>query len=570
MKGRWTAIVVPPSLDTIEESINFHITGEIREHSPQRVSAGLSAANGAVIASKEHAPLLYVTQDSVPSETTDALTQLGVSEIVFVNLNEVSSADLSGSVTELTTMQEIVDYIGENPDNFITITSFGTGEGYYAPAAMIAAYHSSPVLSIGEAAESYDVIDKLVVWEEYCGDYYHGCRSVGHLPVMDHPFNLLEFLEDIRNGTFPLPGFDLKLRWYSKVASGVQELITGYGLDNEGKEAIMFVSPRDKDIRGKICRALTGNNSYAGQIPVDTPAFSSAVICRDILYPAIIYANPGRDVTSSCIMNHWEGYQWRTNDGEQHMSVVTKDLKRSFSSHGRFYEGHTLWDNLLERYNEGAAMIYHCSHGTGGSGICCMFKNVEEQFPPAEIRHEHLRDFDWWDGWRGYYYDDTRTETPRIDGRFWSNSVEPNLYNFVHFKYLDRDFENLHSQFNMWQSCTTASHFGPMIYLEHGAALYYGNCNTGRSPQSDMFDYWMFQELLQYGENIGEAHSKYLWLHDRDFTTLDPTTLYGVSSMNLGDPYGDGHGLANEWVIFGDPTMICYSPEWIEPTPVEL
>ncbi|OLS22350.1 MAG: hypothetical protein ThorAB25_25760, partial [Candidatus Thorarchaeota archaeon AB_25] len=189
MKGRWTAIVVPPSLDTIEESINYHITGEIREHSIQRVSAGLSAANGAVIASKEHVPLLYVTQDSIPSETTDALTQLGVSDIIFVNLNEVSTADLSGSVTELTSMQEIVDYIGENPDNFITITSFGTGEGYYAPAAMIAAYHSSPVLSIGEAAESYDVIDKLVVWEEYCGDYYHGCRSVGHLPMMDHPFS---------------------------------------------------------------------------------------------------------------------------------------------------------------------------------------------------------------------------------------------------------------------------------------------------------------------------------------------------------------------------------------------
>jgi hypothetical protein len=570
MKGRWTAIVVPASVENADEIYNFHIIAEIREYSEKRVSSGLSAANGAVIASLEHAPLLFVSEDSIPSETSNALSQLGVDDIIFVNINEVSNVDFSGSVTELTTMQEVIDFIGENPDNFITITSFATGEGYFAPASMMAAYHGSPVLNIGEAAEAYDTIDKLVIWEEYCGDYYHGCRSVGHLPMMDHPFDFREFLEGIRNGTFPHPGFDLKLRWFSKVSNGIYDLIEGYDLDRDGKEAYMFVSPRDKDIRGKICRALTGNNSYAGQIPVETPAFSSAMICRDILYPAIIFVNPGRNVTSSCIMNHWEGYQWKTNDGQAHMSVVTKDLKRSFSSHGRFYEGHTLWDNLLDRYNTGASMIYHCSHGTGGSGICCMYKNVQDQFPPADLRHDHLKDFDWWDGWRGYYYDNLQTETPRINGRVWFNPEEPNLYDIVHFKWCDELFENLHSQFNMWQSCTTASHFGPMIYLEHGAALYYGNANTGRSPQSDMFDYWMFRELLINGENIGEAHSKYLWLHDRDFTTCDPVTLYGVSSMDLGDPYGDGEGLANEWIIFGDPTMICYSPDWVEPVPIEV
>jgi hypothetical protein len=570
MKGRWTAIVVPASVDTADETFNYHITGEIRRHSPQRVAAALSAANGAVIASQEHAPLLFVTEDSVPSETSDALSQLGVQNIIFINIDEISSANPSGTVTEYTTMQEVIDALGENPDNLITITSLATGDGYFAPAAMIAAYHGSPILNIGETAEAYDVLDKLVTWEEYAGDYYHGCRSIGHLPVMNRTFDFKEFIEGIKNGIFPHPGFDLKLRWYSKIYEGVHDLIDGYGLDKPGKEAYLFVSPRDKDIRGNICRAMNGNNSYAGQIPVEPTAFSSALVCRDILYPALIFVNPGRNVTSSCIMNHWEGHTWKTNDEERHTSVVTKDLKKSFFSHGRFYEGHTLWENLLARYNAGASMIYHCSHGTGGSGICCMYENVAEQFPPAELRHEHLKDFDWWDGWRGYYYDNTKTETPRTDGRFWINPDEPNLYDFVHFKWCDELFDNLHSQFNMWQSCTTASHFGPMIYLEHGAALYYGNANTGRSPQSDMLDYWMFQEFLQNGLSIGEAHSKYLWLHDRDFTTCDPTTLYGKSSLNLGDQYGDGDGLANEWVIFGDPTMICYSPEWVEPVPVDV
>jgi hypothetical protein len=572
MAGKWTAIVVPQSVDTADVSVSYQIKGELRKHNPERIATALSAANAAVIASAIHAPLLYVTSDTIPGETSAALNQLGVSEIIFVNIDDVSSASPSGTVTTYQTMQEVVDAIQvmETSENYITITSLATGDGYFAPAGMIAAYHTSPVLSIGEAPTAYDTIDKLVTWEEYAGDYYHGCRSTGHLPLMDHPFNLGEFIRSVLQGEFPHPGFDLMLRWYSKIYDDMYSLIQTYGLDADGKEAFMFVSPRDTDIRSHICRVLMGNNSFAGQIPVETTAFSSALICRNILYPALIYANPGRDVTSTVIMNHWEGYDWTTNDGQTHTSVVTKKLKEYFSSHGRFFDGHTIWDNILEQYNEGASVIYHTSHGTGGSGICCMYRNVQEQFPPMELNHENLRDFDWWDSWRAYYYDNMKTSTPREEGRVWFNSEEPNLYDIVHFKWCDQLFENLHSQINLWQSCTTGAHFGPMIYLEHGAVLWYGNANTGRSPQSDMFDYWWFEDFLVKGLPIGEAHSKYVWLHDRDYTTGDPTSIYGVSSMDLGDRYGDGEGLVNTWVIFGDPLLQIYSPQWTEPVPQTL
>ena len=50
-------------------------------------------------------------------------------------------------------MQEIIDYIKDYPssENYITITSLKTGEGYFAPSAMLAAYHGSPVLRLEEA-----------------------------------------------------------------------------------------------------------------------------------------------------------------------------------------------------------------------------------------------------------------------------------------------------------------------------------------------------------------------------------------------------------------------------------
>ncbi|MBS3772708.1 MAG: hypothetical protein KGY55_00740, partial [Candidatus Thermoplasmatota archaeon] len=232
---------------------------------------------------------------------------------------------------------------------------------------------------------------------------------------------------------------------------------------------------------------------------------------------------------------------------------------QSFSSHGRFYEGHCIWDNMLERYNEGALVSYYSGHGTGGSGISFQWKNIAEQFPYVELRHEELEDFEWWDGWRGYMYDDTRMKTPRWGGFTWYNAVEPNLYNLVHFKYVDQYFENLHSIMDLWMSCTTASHMGPNIYLEHGAVLTYGNGGTGLCPQADLLDDNMMESMMIEGKSIGEAFSDEVWLHQRDFTSDDPTAMYGSSSMTV----------TNIQMIFGDPTLVPYSPEWTEPTPIE-
>jgi hypothetical protein len=151
-----------------------------------------------------------------------------------------------------------------------------------------------------------------------------------------------------------------------------------------------------------------------------------------------------------------------------------------------------------------------------------------------------------------------RTKTPREGGLLWVNAKEPNLYDIVHFKWCDQLWDNLHSEFNCWMSCTTGSNFGPEVYLEHGAALWFGNGNTGLSPQSEIMDSYMIEDLLLKGLGIGESLSNVLWLHQRDYTTGDPTTIYGISSLKL----------ANEQMIFGDPTMTVYSPDWIEPVPV--
>jgi len=110
----------------------------------------------------------------------------------------------------------------------------------------------------------------------------------------------------------------------------------------------------------------------------------------------------------------------------------------------------------------------------------------------------------------------------------------------------------------MFMSCTTAAHLGPIIYLEHGMAFYYGNAGTGLSPQEDLLDDQWIHDMMVNGMSAGEAFSNYVWLHQRDYTTGDPTAMYGGSSLQV----------TNQQLMFGDPTMICYSPEWTEPTPI--
>ena len=109
-------------------------------------------------------------------------------------------------------------------------------------------------------------------------------------------------------------------------------------------------------------------------------------------------------------------------------------------------------------------------------------------------------------------------------------------------------------------SCTTFAHFGPEIYLEHGSVAGYGNANTGLSPHCEIYDIQFFKGCLVEGKPIGTAFSEIYWRFERDFTTLDPTSVYGGFALSLD----------SDQVIYGDPMLIVYSPaHWTEPEPVD-
>ena len=576
-KGLWTAIVVPR--DAEGPDLTYTITGEVTTTNSKRANAAVSAANAAVIASQEHVPLLYVTEDSVPTETQDALDELGVNKVIFVEKGGIGSgvsSDLPTLEADLTTMQEIIDYIKayDSSENYITITSVkysrgdstnqGTTNGYFAPAAMIAAYHGSPVLRIGDAVQTglfrtkvnpAGVADRIETWCLWDGDFYHGSRSTGHLPVASEPVEqnkikiLIQMLKYLTSGTGDLPpfGLDAKRYWSEELYNGIHDWITGYGLEQDGKEAYCFVAPR-KDIYIYAQSVMLGNNSYSGQIVGETPAYSSAMAVRNILYPALIFANPNRNITTTQLMNFPDGGSWRTNDGTNHQVYSSRTVKQSFGSHFRTYEGHTLWDAHLQRMNDGASALYYSGHGTGGSGVSAQYYQTEFCNYPEQI---------WWDSWRGYGYDNWKTS--RNNGMVWYNADPPMLYDIIHYDYVDELLENLRSNAVFYMSCTTADADGPMVYLDHGAVLFYGNAESGLCPEADLQDDEVFKDVFVNGVPVGEAYSRQVWLHFRDFTTGDPTSMYGSSSMSV----------STVQCIYADPNLIVYSPDWESPVPVD-
>jgi len=568
-KGMWTAIVVPRNAEG-SSNIKYTITGTVKKLNAKGTNAAISAANAAVIASQQHLPLLYVTEDDVPTETQSAFTALGVTKVIFVERNNIGSGVRSKLPTidaDLTDMADIVNYIKDGPftENYITITSLKTGVGQATAAAMLAAYHGSPVLRIEEAPDNpagmANTIESYFRWE---GDYYHGERSLGHLPRADNASQLRSkelfwnmtkyFLSGGEKGSVPQFGMDMDLYWFSALYNGIHDFISTYGLDESGQEGICYVASRT-DIFIPAYAVMMGNNSYTGGIPGITPAYSSDLVVRNILYPALIYANSGRDVTTTQLMNFPDGGSWTTNDGESTPVYSSRLVKQAFSSHNRIYDGHCLWDAHLDRMNEGASVLYYSGHGTGGSGASAQFIQTEHGKYPEQI---------WWDGWRGYMYDNWKT--PRDGGFTWYNPSPPNLYDIAHYKWIDQLYDNLHSNAVFYMSCTTGDGDGPMVYLDHGAVCWYGNAGTGLCPEADLQDDNFFNYALVQGQAIGPAYSTQVWLHYRDYTTMDPTALYGPSSLYGGSTAG---GVTTRQVIYGDPNLIIYSPEWSAPVPVD-
>ena len=77
-------------------------------------------------------------------------------------------------------------------------------------------------------------------------------------------------------------------------------------------------------------------------------------------------------------------------------------------------------------------------------------------------------------------------------------------------------------------------------------------------PEADLADEHVFNDVMVNGSSVAQAFSHQVWLHYRDYTTDDLTSMYGPSSAQV----------TTIQIIYGDPSLIIYSPEWQSPVPI--
>jgi len=307
-----------------------------------------SAAEGAVIASTENAPLLFVTPTKFPSSTSNALDKLGVKDVILVDLNDRSGKKLSEkiedsrswlqpdlNVKKITSFKDAYQMIKTKSQTndivFTTIdpwTPWTVGEGkleqeadgalYIGPAAYTAAHHGAPLI----ITDVHSKTSASQAWHYAFWDYAYPSR----LPPSV--------------GDMALTGWQ------------VYDLLEEMGLDEEGPETIITVAGQF-DIGAAWDRMLVGA-ANSGRI-VGTPVDAAMWVNRNSFYPAIIFSNPAIEGGS---------YITGSESTGPNGAVITKE-GGEVQLENAILES---WVSYNHRFNERASEYWGCDY-EGASGV---------------------------------------------------------------------------------------------------------------------------------------------------------------------------------------------------------
>jgi len=278
------------SLDDITSSIDFSLTYSwMQKFTKKEGECFASASNGAVLASKLNAPLLYVSSSDIKESTKNVLYKLGVEKIYLANIgnhlkNKVKDElnEIVDSVKEYTKFEEIYDAVKlETDENSIVFTTIDpwtywyvaelkpggefNGARFVGPASYIAAHHNCPVVMV----ENHPVLSQSIV---YHTDFWSSPYYKQHIDeansgnMMISAKQVYEFLEEYNLGRLEQKDPEQQIREKIIIVAGQYDIGMSW----------------DRSLTGA---AIQGRFMFS---PVDTAYW----ISRNVFYPALIFENP--------------------------------------------------------------------------------------------------------------------------------------------------------------------------------------------------------------------------------------------------------------------------------------
>jgi hypothetical protein len=302
------------------------------------------AANAAVLASLEDAPLLYATPDGVPAETLEALDTLGVTKVELVDLNghggDAAFQGIGGHrsllqpkigiaryqtytsiYNRITGMTKTQDAVFSTIDPWSFWNVGGTGPAgeqpkglFIGPAALMAAHHGTPVLVVDNAP---DLSCPKAWYDVFWLKAYPG-RAPPSVSCM------------------------------ALTANSVYKYLRNIGIDKPGKENITTIADQF-DIGSAWDRALVGG-ANAGRI-MGSPVDASYWVCRCALYQAVIFANPA---TGADGVDMVTGTSSNSDPGPEVAGVRTITATATHAT----YPVVQTWVSYQHRFNERASKYW--------------------------------------------------------------------------------------------------------------------------------------------------------------------------------------------------------------------
>ena len=278
------------SLDDVIKPIDFTLSYSWKQNFTKKEGDCFgSATNGAVLASKLNAPLLYISPSGLSSGTKNALYKLGVENIYLINIGSYLNQngkeglkEITENIKEYTSLKKIYDEVKlETDENTVVFTTIDpwtywyvkelkpggefNGARFIGPATYIAAHHNCPVVIV----ENHPILSQSIVY---------------HTDFWSSPY-YKQHVDEANSGNMMI------------TSNQVYDFLEEYGLgklekkdpEQQIREKIIIVAGQ-YDIGMSFDRSLTGA-AIQGRFmfsPVDTAYW----ISRNIFYPALIFENP--------------------------------------------------------------------------------------------------------------------------------------------------------------------------------------------------------------------------------------------------------------------------------------
>jgi hypothetical protein len=529
MPGQWTIIMA--WMDATDEENNVNLSWQISVLPADLQPYLESAANGAVLASLLNAPLLYVTEDSVPEFTKWVSQRLGVNTSYLVDPAHIHSGSLETELGVFSSVVSLDNYSlltqeirGISQENDVVITTpRGTGDELFGPAAFSAAAHGAPVFSLCGTDNSMTTRA-----EETWFPYLIG-------PEID-VYITSRWITRHENGWY-----DERIPNRNSMMQSVDDfesyLSVRGAYNSSGPQSLLILSPPEL-IKISFDRSLQ-SHFQPGRIPAAGSALASVMVNRAIHHRFLFRTAEAADEALLTLYAYTDGSSYPDNFYQAHVINQIEDATSALGAAGFSVNMHVGYNEVFSGVAAQVGLWSMSTHGTLTNGP------RDPPIRPGGPGLFSLRDTDATWGFE-------ETVAVRESPSDFDQLVNPVAFEAEVAHHvtkttddLEAAIDNIGSPIVIVTACLLGGTRLPAMLMEHGAVGVVASPRTVYFQPAGLLSILLAEGLCD-GNSTGASLSDGLVKMAPDYSN----PLVGRDPRDYG----------NQQVLFGDPEVHLYSP----------